>query len=356
MKLKTLLRIGIIAVSSIALPTFAATTTWLGSELVGVATFPSQQPEISGTSLLFRSSSTQFQKLIDLALPEMLPLGTEIKIRIGMTRPECLNACAGGQVDFDPHLGLSDGSRIVTMALTDNGQFFDMELFDNGSVGSRYQAIGLDPLVLPPIGESFETSVIFRVEANATIFDGALGGYTTHFSSSTVLNPAALHFVLVRDNDTGEQYQIDWLSIEVPDNEIPVAVDIKPGSCPNPLNTGPAKGVVSVAINGDNTTLVTDIDPATVRLAGVAPLRSAYEDVSAPWLPYVGKANQADCHTAGADGLLDLVFKFDKTALAEALGGGALVDGETVVVPLTGALRDGTPITGEDVMWIRNDQ
>ncbi len=34
----------------------------------------------------------------------------------------------------------------------------------------------------------------------------------------------------------------------------------------------------------------------------------------------------------------------------------AAVDGDVIVVPLTGALRDGTPIVGEDVMWIRNSQ
>ncbi|MBN1391621.1 MAG: NHL repeat-containing protein, partial [Sedimentisphaerales bacterium] len=60
-----------------------------------------------------------------------------------------------------------------------------------------------------------------------------------------------------------------------------VMVDIKPGVCPNPVNVK-SKGVLPAAILGTADFDVTKIDPASIRLAGVAPLRSAYKDVAAP--------------------------------------------------------------------------
>ena len=62
---------------------------------------------------------------------------------------------------------------------------------------------------------------------------------------------------------------------------IEVPVDIKPQSCPNPLNVG-KKGVLPVAVLGNDDFDVTDIDPSSVRLAGVPPLRSSLEDVATP--------------------------------------------------------------------------
>jgi hypothetical protein len=59
---------------------------------------------------------------------------------------------------------------------------------------------------------------------------------------------------------------------------IPVPIDIRPTSCPNPLNTT-LKGVLPVAILGMADLDVTTIDPATLLLEGVAPLRWSYEDV-----------------------------------------------------------------------------
>ncbi|MHC4725285.1 MAG: hypothetical protein ACYS9V_13755 [Planctomycetota bacterium] len=52
---------------------------------------------------------------------------------------------------------------------------------------------------------------------------------------------------------------------------IPVSIDIKPGSCPNPLNIN-SKGVLPVAILGTGDFDVQEIDPASIRLADVVPL------------------------------------------------------------------------------------
>jgi len=130
-----------------------------------------------------------------------------------------------------------------------------------------------------------------------------------------------------------------------------VPVDIKPTSCPNPLNTND-HGRLPVAILGTNNIDVTQIDVGTIKLAGVSPLQSDLEDVATPFSPFTGKQDcNLDCTTAGPDGLLDLTLKFDAQAIIAALG--AVTDGQCLVLKLTGNLLDGSPIKGEDVVVIR---
>ncbi len=62
---------------------------------------------------------------------------------------------------------------------------------------------------------------------------------------------------------------------------IEVGVDIKPQSCPNPLNVR-GRGVLPVAILGGCGVDVYDIDAASVTLAGVPAIRSSYQDVATP--------------------------------------------------------------------------
>lgn len=124
---------------------------------------------------------------------------------------------------------------------------------------------------------------------------------------------------------------------------IEVAFDLKPGSCENQLNTK-SKGVYPAAILGTPALHVADIDPASIRLAGVAPIRASIEDVGKP-----GRC------AAGQDGIPDLALKFDTEALVRALRSslGTLRDGQRIVVPLEGRLRDGTPLIGGDVVLIK---
>jgi hypothetical protein len=127
-------------------------------------------------------------------------------------------------------------------------------------------------------------------------------------------------------------------------------LDVKPGTCPNALNTR-SQGVTPLAIVGTNDLDVTTIDPTSIEIAGVTPLRSAIEDVATPHTPMTGKDSADDCTSAGPDGRPDLTLKVDTQALVAALG--TVTDGQVVVVELTGTLRDGTPIRGEDVVVIK---
>jgi hypothetical protein len=128
-------------------------------------------------------------------------------------------------------------------------------------------------------------------------------------------------------------------------------VDIKPGSCPNPVNVG-SKGVLPVAVLGTEDFDVTQIDPATIRLNGVVPLRWAFEDVGTPYLPFASKCGGYACNNKGSDGYLDLSLKFDTQAFVASLG--PVEDREPVIVPLKGFLKDGTAFQGEDVIIILN--
>jgi hypothetical protein len=132
-----------------------------------------------------------------------------------------------------------------------------------------------------------------------------------------------------------------------------VPVDIHPTSCPNPLNVG-KRGVLPVAILGTEDFDVGQIDPASVELEGVSPLRWAWEDVATPFEPFLGKEDCfADCTEEGPDGYLDLTLKFEAQEVVAALG--EVEDGDCLVLHLTGNLMEeyhGGPFVGEDVVWI----
>jgi hypothetical protein len=124
--------------------------------------------------------------------------------------------------------------------------------------------------------------------------------------------------------------------------DVEVALDIKPTSCLNPLSVG-AKGVLPVAILGTEDFDVSHVDPASVRLEGIAPLRWGTEDVAAPF----------DCTSDGPDGYPDLTLKFDTREIAGALGN--VQDGDVLELQLTGTLLEevaGTGIVGEDIVVI----
>lgn len=125
----------------------------------------------------------------------------------------------------------------------------------------------------------------------------------------------------------------------------PVDFDIKPGSCPNPFNVG-SQGVLPTAILGSENLDVNSIDTASIRLEGIAPIRSSFEDVAA-----AGDAQTpCECTTQGADGFTDLTLKFDTQEIVNAIG--EVVDGEMLQLVITGKLIDGTKIEGSDCIRI----
>ena len=124
-----------------------------------------------------------------------------------------------------------------------------------------------------------------------------------------------------------------------------VSIDIKPGKCPNLLNIK-SKGPLPVAVLGAENFDVNNIDVLSVRLAGIAAIRSNYRDVATP----LADANECECSTERSDGYTDLILKFDTQAIVAAIGD--VNDSDEWILELTGVLYDDTPIVGEDCVII----
>ncbi|HUW19314.1 MAG TPA: hypothetical protein VMW16_08435 [Sedimentisphaerales bacterium] len=128
-----------------------------------------------------------------------------------------------------------------------------------------------------------------------------------------------------------------------------VSLDIKPGSCPNPLNVR-SFGVLPAAVLGSEDFDVNTIDIASIRLAGVAPIRSGFEDVATP----LRDANECECTPAGPDGFTDLTLKFKTQEIVHKLvEQSELFPDQVLPLTLDGVLLNGTPIVGTDCIVIR---
>jgi hypothetical protein len=163
------------------------------------------------------------------------------------------------------------------------------------------------------------------------------GGVTDGY---VLLGPSTLR-VDMRVSEPG-----DWIRVITADRPVPVDIDIKPGSCPNPLNIK-NKGLLPVAILGSADFDVTTIDPDSIRLEGVEPVRSSYEDVATP---VSDSQDECACTTQGADGYLDLTLKFDAQEIVDALGEAA--DRASLPLKLTGMDAQGRRIEGTDCVVV----
>ena len=133
------------------------------------------------------------------------------------------------------------------------------------------------------------------------------------------------------------------LSPAIGNGAIEIEVDIKPTSCPNPLNVN-SRGVLPVAILGTAEFDVTMVDVATLSLVGIGPIRSGYEDVATPLI------DSCDCTTDGPDGWLDLTLKFNTQEIIAALGD--LYDGDVLELQLTCETLNGVPFVGFDCVIV----
>ncbi|MGB2783495.1 MAG: hypothetical protein WBC45_06090 [Atribacterota bacterium] len=187
------------------------------------------------------------------------------------------------------------------------------------------------------------------------------GNYTFNVNHSSI-NKVALEL----DDGPDSYFGIRNICF-TPTPEIKVPVDIKPTSCPNPLNVK-SQGVLPVAILGTEDFDVNEIDPSTILLEGVvSPVKWAFEDVATPYEP-IGIPDCRDCSTIDPDGYLDLILHFNTQDIINVLENenlntgdivlldivtiSAINDGACVVLTLNGELFSGNPIKGEDSVVI----
>jgi hypothetical protein len=133
------------------------------------------------------------------------------------------------------------------------------------------------------------------------------------------------------------------------------ALDIKPGSCPNPFNlhlfeflddAKPRKGgILPVALAGKEDFDVAEVDLSTIRLEGVAPLAQGggpqYEDVAT-----AHDNDGCNCIGTRGDGIMDINMKFQSQEIAAVISPG--IHGSTLELRMTGYLNDGTMFIAED--------
>ena len=271
-------------------------------------------------------------------------------------------------------VGIFDGSNLSVFGSVDvntclggiavgpHGRVFVSD-FDNGKVkvldsGGNLEDSDFVVGLSSPDAMAFDTTgqfggkllVVERANGQIRSIDPATG--ETEVFATGFARPFGLAFgpdgcLFVSEFDTDTVWRICPAQVQV-------AVDIKPQSCPNPFNI--RSPMVPVAILGTFDFDVTAVDPASIRLLGVAPLRNAFKDIATPFEPFIGKESEFDCTDEGPDGFLDLALKFDTQEVLQAIEaalGHEVEDGEVLILTLEGELSDGTPIVGEDVVVIR---
>jgi hypothetical protein len=253
----------------------------------------------------------------------------------------------------DMTVSISEGSFAVTPKIVDPGAALpDGFLTPYGAVSFT---ISTDP------GATVTVIITLPEEPpiGTTIFK-CLTGVCSPITGATISGNQVV-FDVTDGGSLDEDFKVNGKIVEPSVLAVPahpeVAVDIKPGSCPNPINVN-SRGVLPIAILGTNDLNVTTIDPGTIRLAGISPLRWALEDVATPYEPFIGKQTANDCTVAGPDGLTDFTLKFNTQELAQSLKvllGRELEDGEAVVARLSGNLREAhgsAAFLGEDVVVV----
>jgi hypothetical protein len=139
---------------------------------------------------------------------------------------------------------------------------------------------------------------------------------------------------------------------------VTVATDFAPSSCHNTLDVGSGSSV-KLTIASTATFNASTIDPASVRLFGVARTQSSLGDSVTPTTPFMGRTTAA-C-SKRTDGRTDLVLSFDSRPLVAAIKqalGREPRHGEAIALVVTGKLKStfgSRPIVGEDVVVIRNE-
>jgi len=174
--------------------------------------FPTTAPILTGTSLFFDSGVREFEKLFVLPLyPASTSTSGPIEVSISMNLTRLTS-------DWDPHLLLSDGNTLVGPVIADNvgGQALATVMTDLGDVGQRdvLQSV-MTGAGYPAIGESFDVDALFTVDKLLTTVDVAFLSGSTTFTTSALDPTAGLSFVFMRDNDVGEQYQVNSITYDV---------------------------------------------------------------------------------------------------------------------------------------------
>jgi len=125
-----------------------------------------------------------------------------------------------------------------------------------------------------------------------------------------------------------------------------LSLDIKPGDCPNPLNTNTrGKGRLPMAILGTEFLDVNEINADSIKINDdVLPVHAPkIEDVSFP-----AEGEDCACHIADPDGRDDMVIHFMRRDVIIALGLDEFEVGTVVPITVRGTLQNGIAFKATD--------
>jgi len=255
-----------------------------------------------------------------------------------------------GDVNGDGFADLVVGAHHYDNGQTDEGQVY---LYYSG--GGACDPVHNLTFSWAPLSPQVGEDVLFTATAEGTppiefqwqFGDGAVGSGETVAHMYTAAG--TYNVTVLATNACGQAAANDNITVRQETNL--VDVDIKPRSCPNPLNPRDM-GVLPVAVLGTATFDVSQINPESVRLIGVEPLYWSYEDVATP----VSAPGYCACTTEGPDGFVDLVLHFDVQAVVAALPWPRVDTAKSITNPpgttfellLEAVLADGSSVQGQD--------
>lgn len=198
----------------------ASVMTLSGADLLTspYVSFPTTQPVQNGNSLIFPAGGGPLDKLFSLDLEGYAPnLPTAFSLSVNLTRLPCVGACAGQPDDWDPEILIGDDDWLVGFSIAENlsGAAAAVTMVNQPNNGSNRSFTNIiSGAGFPNIGDSVDVMAFFALGSNSTTLDLDLRGSTGSYIFPVALDMSSgLELVLVRDNDVGEQYQINSITL-----------------------------------------------------------------------------------------------------------------------------------------------
>jgi len=256
--------------------------------------------------------------------------------------------------ETDPSGYLSTTPNSIVVQITDQAARVD---FGDSSEITTYSIYGtvFDDLDLDGImgtGEPGIPDVVVTVDGVGEMVTSADGTYAfgltiTGYYTVTETDPEG--YISTTPNEEIVEIVADSVMVNFGDRAVAdMPVDVKPGSDINPVNLR-SKGVLPVAVLGSADLDVSQIDPGSLLLNGVVPLRWNFDDICSSDGGDVDLQSEGD-EVNTPDGYTDLTLKFSTQEIAAALGD--VKRGDFEKLTMTGYLLDGTPASGEQMVWI----
>jgi DNA-binding beta-propeller fold protein YncE len=227
----------------------------------------------------------------------------------------------------------------------------DYDLARRGLTPNGTFGVVSDPLTGHLFMPDFQTGMLHELTTDGVVVNVyELRPFGITSPAGIGLDPVSRHLFFVDQFDNEIVELALSGTVPVP---VRVSIDIAPGRCPNRLSSSHANLIV--AITGTGGFEASNVDPSSVRIAGISPIKNRLGDVAAP-----PPGTLPGCVASSADGTSDLVLRFSAPAVRAGLEsslGRPLRRGETILVTLSGALlpsAGGADILGHDTVLVSN--